>query len=96
MNNSDETLEQLNQAGTVLQAISELSKKLTITKKNLILNSNHFKTASNRLTINLKRFGRELSITRVSYDRLKTEVLMLRADVKELTEEIRHNKKVLV
>lgn len=32
----------------------------------------------------------------VSYDRLKAEVLLLRADVKELSEEIRHNKKVLV
>lgn len=33
MNNSDETLEQLNQAGTVLQAISELSKKIDDYKK---------------------------------------------------------------
>jgi uncharacterized coiled-coil DUF342 family protein len=32
----------------------------------------------------------------VSFDRLKAEVLMLRADVKELAEEVRHNKKVLV
>ena len=32
----------------------------------------------------------------VSYDRLKAEVLMLRADVKELTEEVRHIKRETV
>ena len=32
----------------------------------------------------------------VSFDRLKAEVLLLRADVKELAEEIRYNRKVLV
>ncbi len=32
----------------------------------------------------------------VAFDRLNAEVLLLRANVKELTEEVRYNKKVLV
>lgn len=42
--------------------------------------------------LNLKRFGKELFTMAC----LKAEVLLLRADVKELSEEIRHNKKILV
>ncbi len=82
MNNSEETLEQPTQTDAVLQAIAELSKKTDDHKKE---SDAQFEAIRQGIVYN-----------GVSYDRLKAEVLLLRADVKELTEEIRHNKKILV
>ena len=82
MNNSEETLEESTQADAVLQAIAELSKKTDDYKKE---SDAQFETIRQGIVHN-----------GVSYDRLKAEVLLLRADVKELTEEIRQNKKILV
>jgi hypothetical protein len=82
MNNSDETLKQQAQNDAVLQAIAELSRKIDDYKKD---SDNQFEAIRQGIVLN-----------GVSYDRLKAEVLMLRADVKELTEEVRHNKRVLV
>ena len=82
MNNSDETLEQSTQTDTILQAIAELSKKIDDYKKE---SDAQFEVIRQGIVYN-----------GVSYDRLKAEVLLLRADVKELAEEVRHNKKVLV
>ena len=82
MNNSEETLEESTQTDAVLQAIAELSKKTDDYKKE---SDAQFEAIRQGIVHN-----------GVSYDRLKAEVLLLRADVKELTEEIRHNKKILV
>jgi hypothetical protein len=82
MNNSEETLDQPTQTDKVLQAIVELSKKIDDYKK--------------ESDSQLEAIRQGIVHNGVSYDRLKAEVLMLRADVKELTEEVRHNKKILV
>jgi hypothetical protein len=82
MNNSEEALDQPTQTDAVLQAIAELSKKIDDYKKE---SDAQFEAIRQGIVPN-----------GVSYDRLKAEVLLLRADVKELTEEVRHNKKVLV
>ena len=82
MNNSEETLEESTQTDAVLQAIAELSKKTDDYKKE---SDAQFEAIRQGIVHN-----------GVSYDRLKAEVLLLRADVKELTEEIRQNKKILV
>jgi len=82
MNNSEETLDQPTQTDAVLQAIAELSKKIDDYKKE---SESQFEAIRQGIVHN-----------GVSYDRLKAEVLLLRADVKELTEEVRHNKKILV
>jgi hypothetical protein len=82
MNNSEETLEESTQTDAVLQAIAEFSKKTDDYKKE---SDAQFEAIRQGIVHN-----------GVSYDRLKAEVLLLRADVKELTEEIRQNKKILV
>jgi predicted nucleic acid-binding Zn-ribbon protein len=82
MNNSEETLGQPTSTDAVLQAIAELSKKIDDYKKE---SDTQFEAIRQGIVHN-----------DVSYDRLKAEVLLLRADVKELSEEIRQNKKVLV
>jgi hypothetical protein len=82
MNNSEETLDQPAQTDVVLQAIAELSKKIDDYKRE---SDAQFEAIRQGIVHN-----------GVSYDRLKAEVLLLRADVKEFTEEVRHNKKVLV
>ncbi len=82
MNNSEETLEQSTQTDTILQAIAELSKKIDDYKK--------------ESDTQFEAIRQGIGYNGVSYDRLKAEVLLLRADVKELAEEVRHNKKVLV
>ena len=66
----------------VLHAIAELSKKIDDYKKE---SDAQFEAIRQGIVHN-----------GVSYDRMKAEVLLLRVDVKELTEEIRHNKKILV
>ena len=96
MNNSEETLEQSTQTDTILQAIAELSKKIDGYKKE---SDAQFEAIQNRFESTDTQFEaiRQGSVHNgVSYDRLKAEFLLLRADVKELTEEIRHNKKILV
>lgn len=80
--NSEETLEQSTQTDAVLKAIAELSKKIDDHKAD---SDSQFESIRQGIVQNS-----------VSYDRLKAEVLLLRADVKELTEEVRHNRKVLV
>jgi hypothetical protein len=82
MNNSEETLDQPTQTDAVLQAIAELSKKI-----------DDYKSESDA---QFEAIRQGIVHNGVSYDRLKAEVLLLRADVKEMTEEVRHNKKVLV
>ena len=82
MNNSEETLEASTPTDPVLQAIAELSKKIDDYKK-------ESDTQFEAIRQGIVHDG-------VSYDRLKAEVLFLRADVKEFSEEVRHNKKVLV
>jgi hypothetical protein len=82
MNNSNETLEQSTQTDAILQAIAELSKKIDYYK--------------NESDVQFEAIRQGIVHNGVSYDRLKAEVLLLRADVKELTEEVRQSRKVLV
>ncbi len=96
MNNSEETLEQSTQTDTILQAIAELSKKIDGYKKE---SDAQFEAIQNRFEsadAQFEAIRQGIVHNGVSYDRLKAEFLLLRADVKELTEEIRHNKKILV
>ncbi len=81
MNNSEETLDQPTQTDAILQAIAELSKKIDDYK--------------NESDAQFEAIRQGIVHNGVSYDRLKAEFLLLRADVKELAEEVRHSKKVL-
>jgi hypothetical protein len=82
MNNSEEKMEQSTLTEPILQAIAELSKKIDDYKK-------ESEAQFEAIRLGIVHNG-------VSFDRLKAEVLLLRADVKELAEEVRQNKKVLV
>ena len=96
MNNSDETLDQPTKTDAVLQAIAELSKKIDGYKKE---SDAQFEAIQNRFeSVNAQFEAIRLGIVHnsVAFDRLNAEVLLLRANVKELTEEVRQNKKVLV
>lgn len=96
MNNSEETLDQPTQTDAILQAIAELSKKIDDNKKE---SDGQFEAIQNRFESVDGQFEvirQGIVHNSVSFDRLKAEVLLLRADVKELAEEVRHNKKVLV
>ena len=107
MNNSDETLDQPTQTDAILQAIADLSKKIDDFKVEMSKKIDDFKKESDAqfeaLQNRFESVDAQFEAVRqgivhnsVSYDRLKAEVLLLRADVKELAEEIRHNKKILV
>ena len=87
MNESDETLEQIpaDNRGEILRAIAELSEKIGGLEKEMKVINNQLEVVREGIVHNS-----------VSYDRLKAEVLMLRADVKELTEEVRHIKRETV
>ena len=109
MDNSEETLEQSNLTDTILQAIAELSKKIDDYKKDSDTQFEEtqkwFESVDTQFEEVQKQFEsadvqfeairQGIVHNGVSYDRLKAEVLLLRADVKELTEKIRQNKKVL-
>lgn len=110
MNNSEETLEQSIPNEPILQAIAELSKKTDDYKKDTDAQfeaiHKRFEAVDVQFEEIQKRFEsadvqfeairQGIVHNSVSFDRLKAEVLLLRADVKELKEEVRHNKKVLV
>jgi predicted nucleic acid-binding Zn-ribbon protein len=84
---SDETLDQpANNA--ILQALAELSARLD--KR---LDGIEQKLNDHDLQFEAVRLG--LVQNSVAFDRLKADVLNLRADVKELTEEVRANQKTL-
>jgi peptidoglycan hydrolase CwlO-like protein len=96
MNNSEETLDQPTSTDAILQAIAELSQKIDDYKKE---SDAQFAAIQNRfesVDVQFEAIRQGIVHNDVSYDRLKAEVLLLRADVKELSEEIRQNKKVLV
>ena len=89
MNNSEETLDQPTSTDVILQAIAELSKKIDDYKKE---SDARFESVDTQF----EAIRQGIVHNDVSFDRLKAEVLLLRADVKELSEEIRQNKKILV
>lgn len=96
MNNSEETLDQPTSTDAILQAIGELSKKIDDHKKE---SDAQFEVIQNRfesVDVQFEAIRQGIVHNDVSFDRLKAEVLLLRADVKELSEEIRQNKKILV
>jgi chromosome segregation ATPase len=96
MNNSDETSKQPDQNDPVLQAIAELSKKIDDYKKDSDAQFEVIRQRFDAVDGQFEAVRQGIVHNSVSFDRLKAEVLMLRADAKELAEEIRHNKKVLV
>ncbi len=95
MNNSDETLKQPVQNDAVLQAIAELSKAIAELTKKIDDYKKDSDVRFDAVDAQFESIRQGVVHNSASYDRLKAEVLMLRADVKDLTEEVRHNKKVL-
>ncbi len=85
MNESDETLEQPTKDDPVLQAIAQLSKKMDEIRAEL----DNFKKDNDAQFENV-RTG--IVFNSVAFDRLKAEVLLMSANVKELTEEFRRGK----
>lgn len=83
MSNTDETLEQPTQNDGVLQAINELTELVNrqFASVNLRFES---------IEAQLENVRQGIVHNGVAFDRLKADVLNLRADVKELTEEIKH------
>jgi hypothetical protein len=77
---SDETLKQGD--SEILKAISELAQKIDNLEKNT---NSQFEVIRLGIVHNSSAF-----------DRLKAEVLLLRADLRDLTEEVRQSKKTLV
>lgn len=111
MNNSDETLKQSTQADAILQAIAELAKKIDDYNVELLKKIDDYKIESDArfeaIEQKIDDYKKDSDVqfeairlgivhNSVAFDRLNAEVLLLRANVKELTEEVRHNKKVLV
>ena len=96
MDNSEETLEQSPPTDAVLQAIAELSKKIDDYKEESDAQFESLQKRFESVDGQFESVRQGIVHNGVSYDRLKAEVLLLRADVKELAEEVRHNKKVLV
>lgn len=76
---TDETLEQPTEFNPVLQAIAELSERLESFEKNT------------NAQLEIIREG--LVKNSAAFDRLEAKVLNLRADVKELSEEVRQIRK---
>lgn len=96
MNNSEETLEESILNEPVLRAITELSKKIDDYKKESDAQFESLQKRFESVDNQFEAVRQGIVHNSVSYDRLKAEVLLLRADVKELAEEVRHNKKILV
>ena len=89
MNNSDETLEQPTKDDAILQAIAELSKKIDDFQKD---NNVQFEAIRQGIVDNSVRFDR----LDARMFEMRSDISNLKGDVKELTEEVRHNRKVLV
>ena len=85
MNNSDETLEQPTKEDLILQALADISKKL-------VEHDAQFEAIRQGIVDNSVRFDR----LDARMFEMRSDISNLKADMKELTEEIRHNRKVLV
>ena len=101
--NSEETLEQPTRDDEVLKAIAELSQKIDGFQKD---KNSRFEAVDAQLEAVNAQFDRvnaQLEAVRqgivdnsARFDRLEASFLLMRASVTELTEEVRHNRKVLV
>lgn len=76
---TDETLEQSTEINPVLKALAELSERLESFEKNT--------------NAQLEVMREDLVKNSAAFDRLEAKVLNLRADVKELSEEVRQIRK---
>ena len=85
MSNSDETLEQPTKEDLILQALADISKKL-------VEHDAQFEAIRQGIVDNSVRFDR----LDARMFEMRSDISNLKADMKELTEEIRHNRKVLV
>lgn len=85
MNNSDETLDQPTRDDLILQAVSELSKKL----------DNHDKQFQ-AINAQLEAIRQGIVDNNIRFDRLEGNFHLLRAEVTKFIEETRYNRKVLV
>ncbi len=95
MSNSDETLEQptetdLNQ---VLKAINGFKQEVNDRFEKFETQFNGFEKATN---IQLEAIRQGLVDNSIVFDRLQGQFMLLRSEFTTLTEEIRHNRKVLV
>lgn len=96
MNNPEETLKQSEQTDAILQAIAELPKKIDDNQKDFDPQLKAIRQKIDDYDAQFEAIRQEIVHNGVSYDRLKAEVLLLRADVKKLTEEVCHSKRALV
>ena len=92
MSNSDETLNQEPTLKDVLTAISMLSGKIDGLEKKIDGHDDQFEAIRQGIVDNSVRFDR----LDARMFEMRSDISNLKADMKELTEEIRHNRKVLV
>ena len=92
MNNSDETLDQPGRDDLILQAIAEVSKKLTEHDKQFEAINERFEA----IDAQLEAIRQGIVDNNIRFDRLEGNFHHLRADVTTLIEEVRHKRKVLV
>ncbi len=102
MNNSEETLEQStveNEDSAILKAIAELGKSLNARIDTLEKNTDTQFEAINK---KLGTYDTQFEAVRIglvansaAFDRLEAKVLLLRADVKDLTEEVHQTRKAV-
>ncbi len=100
MNNSDETLEQSTAENKILQAIAELGKQLNERMDGLQNDLDSFKQETNKRfdagDIQFEAIRTGIVANGVAFDRLQATVFSMRANLTELTEEIRRNQKALI
>jgi predicted nucleic acid-binding Zn-ribbon protein len=98
MNNSEETFEQStleNEDSPILKAIAGLSNKIDSLEQ---ITNTQFEAINKKLSAYDTQFEAiriGLVANSAAFDRLEAKVLLLRADVKDLTEEIRQTRKAI-
>src|SRR5215203_1897336 len=99
MSNSEETLDQPTRDDLILQAIAELSRKLSDHDKQFEAINGKFEAINGKFeAINgqLEAVRQGIVDNNIRFDRLEGNFHLLRAEVTTLIEEVRHNRKVLV
>jgi len=92
MSNSEETLDQPTRDDLILQAIGELSRKLSDHDKQFEAINGKFEAINGQL----EAVRQGIVDNNIRFDRLEGNFHLLRAEVTTLIEEVRHNRKVLV
>jgi uncharacterized protein YoxC len=96
MNSEDETLKQATKDDAVLRAIAELSGIIAELSRKVDGLQGEFNTFKDETNAQFGVIREGIVYNSVAFDRLQSSVFLLSASVKELTEEVRRNNKVLV